>query len=53
MSKPAITALKDYEDQQKAGVKKFTFNPKKLGIKGAVFWEERWDKSVMKQDKTE
>ena len=41
MSKPAIKALNDYEQQQKAGVKKYTFDPKKLGIKGATFWEKR------------
>lgn len=41
MAKPTLTALKDYEDQQKAGVKHFTFDPQKLGIKGATFWEER------------
>jgi AGCS family alanine or glycine:cation symporter len=41
MSKPAIKALKDYERQQKAGVKIFTFDPIKLGIKNAEFWEER------------
>lgn len=41
MSKPAIKALKDYEAQQKAGVTKYTFDPKKLGIDNAEFWEER------------
>ncbi|MDO5074222.1 MAG: alanine/glycine:cation symporter family protein [Neisseria animaloris] len=41
MAKPTLTALKDYEEQQKAGVKEFTFDPQKLGIKGATFWEER------------
>ncbi|QMT33573.1 alanine:cation symporter family protein [Conchiformibius steedae DSM 2580] len=41
MAKPTLTALKDYEEQQKAGVKHFTFDPQKLGIKGALFWEER------------
>lgn len=41
MAKPAILALKDYEAQQKAGVTKFTFDPIKLGIKNATFWEER------------
>ena len=45
MSKPAIKALKDYEAQQKAGVEKYTFDPKKLGIKNATFWEERIEKS--------
>ncbi len=41
LSKPAIKALKDYEAQRKAGVKNYTFDPKKLGIKGADFWEKR------------
>ena len=41
LSKPAIKALKDYEAQRKAGVKDYTFDPKKLGIKGADFWEKR------------
>ncbi|WP_114766414.1 alanine/glycine:cation symporter family protein [Vibrio rhodolitus] len=42
MSKPAIKALNDYEEQQKAGVTEYTFNPVKLGIKGADYWEERY-----------
>lgn len=41
MAKPAIKALNDYEAQQKAGVARYTFDPKKLGIKGAHFWEDR------------
>lgn len=41
MAKPAITALRDYEAQQKAGVKDYTFDPVKLGIKNATFWEEK------------
>ena len=41
MAKPAIKALKDYERQQKAGVKKYTFDPKSLEIKNADFWEKR------------
>lgn len=42
--KPTIKALKDYEEQQKAGVKEYTFDPIKLGIKNATFWEERLKK---------
>jgi len=45
MSKPAIKALKDYEQQQKEGVEKYTFDPKKLGIEKATFWEERLAKA--------
>jgi AGCS family alanine or glycine:cation symporter len=41
MSKPAIKALRDYEAQQKAGVKHYTFDPKSLDIKNADFWEKR------------
>ena len=41
MAKPTIKALADYEAQQKAGVSHYTFDPQKLGIKGATFWEER------------
>jgi len=44
MAKPAVKALKDYEAQQKAGVENYTFDPKKLGIKNAAFWEERINK---------
>jgi AGCS family alanine or glycine:cation symporter len=39
--KPSLLALKDYEEQQKAGVEDYTFDPEKLGIKGATFWEKR------------
>lgn len=45
MAKPAVIALKDYEAQQKAGVSKYTFDPIKLGIKNATFWEERAKKN--------
>ncbi|WP_037588484.1 alanine/glycine:cation symporter family protein [Stenoxybacter acetivorans] len=41
IGKPTIKALRDYEAQQKAGVSQFTFDPKKLGIKNATFWEDR------------
>ncbi|MEO0369017.1 MAG: alanine/glycine:cation symporter family protein, partial [Pseudomonadota bacterium] len=41
LGRPAIKALKDYEAQQKAGVTEFTFDPKKLGIKNAEFWENK------------
>ncbi|MDX1300811.1 alanine/glycine:cation symporter family protein [Photobacterium sp.] len=43
MSKPALITLKDYEAQQKAGVTEFTFNPVKLGIKNADFWEKKYN----------
>lgn len=41
MSAPSIKALRDYEAQRKAGVEKYTFDPQKLGIKNADFWEDR------------
>ncbi len=44
IAKPAIKALKDYEQQQKAGVKHYTFNPEKLNIKNADFWQDRFNK---------
>ena len=41
MGKPAIKALKDFENQQKNGVEKYTFDPKSLGIEKADFWESK------------
>ena len=41
MAKPAIKALKDYEEQKKRGVDKYTFDPEKLAIKNANFWVDR------------
>ncbi|MGM9967572.1 MULTISPECIES: sodium:alanine symporter family protein [unclassified Rummeliibacillus] len=38
--KPTLIALKDYEQQKKDG-KDPQFNPEKLGIKNADFWEEK------------
>ena len=40
-AKPALAMLKDYEDQRKAGVANYTFDPAKFGIKNAPYWEER------------
>jgi len=48
MAKPAIKALKDYERQQKAGVKTYTFDPKSLEIKNADFWEQRLEEQNKK-----
>lgn len=44
IAKPAIKALRDYEQQKKDGVKEYTFDPVKLGIKNAKFWEDRLKK---------
>jgi AGCS family alanine or glycine:cation symporter len=41
MANPAIKALRDYEAQRKAGVKRYTFDPERLGIRHADFWRER------------
>lgn len=38
--KPVMAVLKDYEQQLKTG-NKLTFNPFKLGIKNAHYWESR------------
>jgi len=40
MARPAIKALRDYEEQRKAGVTEYTFDPEKLGIKNADFWKK-------------
>ncbi|MBP2280244.1 AGCS family alanine or glycine:cation symporter [Psychrobacter sp. PL19] len=41
MARPTMKVLKDYEAQRKAGVTHYTFDPIKLGIKNAPYWEER------------
>lgn len=41
VGKPAIKALKDYEQQKNLGMTKFSFDPEKLGIKNAKFWVDR------------
>ena len=46
MSKPAVKALHDYEEQQRAGVTEYTFNPVKLGIEGATYWEEKYKRKT-------
>lgn len=43
VGRPAIKALRDYERQQRAGAKSFSFDPRALGIRGAAFWEDRID----------
>ncbi|PEB51420.1 sodium:alanine symporter [Bacillus pseudomycoides] len=40
LSKTALKVLRDYETQKKEG-KDPVFNPKKVGIEGVEFWEER------------
>ena len=43
VARPAIIALRDYEAQRAAGVKHYSFDPEKLGIRNADFWAERKD----------
>ncbi|MGF1736330.1 alanine/glycine:cation symporter family protein [Photobacterium satsumensis] len=50
LSKPALKVLKDYEEQQKAGVTEFTFDPVKLGIKNADFWEKKFHGKVTSKE---
>ncbi|WP_182405008.1 sodium:alanine symporter family protein [Psychrobacter sp. GP33] len=52
VAKPTLTILKDYEAQRKAGVKKYTFDPAKFGIKNAPYWEERHlrEQAALKRD---
>lgn len=40
LSGPAIKALRDYEQQRRAGVTEYTFDPEKLGIRNADFWKK-------------
>ncbi len=40
LRKPALLALKDYQEQRKSG-KDPLFNPRALGIEHATFWEEK------------
>ncbi|ATC56921.1 alanine/glycine:cation symporter family protein [Vibrio anguillarum] len=46
MAKPAIAALKDYEEQQKQGVDEYLFNPVKLSIKNATYWEGKYKRKT-------
>jgi alanine or glycine:cation symporter, AGCS family len=48
ISRPALKALLDYEAQKKSGVKNYTFDPEKLGIKNADFWVLRLAKKSQK-----
>ncbi|BDG49211.1 hypothetical protein PspKH34_37720 [Parageobacillus sp. KH3-4] len=44
LTKPALKVLKDYEEQKKAG-KDPVFDPVKLGIADADFWEKEYPAS--------
>jgi len=48
MGKPAIKALKDYEQQRREAQISYRFDPLKLGIKKAIFWEKKLEKDASK-----
>lgn len=50
LTKTALKVFKDYEEQKKAGIEP-VFDPVKLGIKGADFWEEKLKESNSKDKK--
>jgi AGCS family alanine or glycine:cation symporter len=52
LHKPTITCLRDYERQKKAGGP-ISFDPVKLGIKNATFWEKRLEKQRQQQNSAE
>jgi AGCS family alanine or glycine:cation symporter len=41
MANPAMKALRDYEEQRRRGVTKYTFDPEALGIRNAHFWTRK------------
>jgi hypothetical protein len=41
MANPAMKALRDYEDQRRRGVTRYTFDPEALGIRNAHFWTKK------------
>lgn len=52
LGKYALRALKDYEEQKKAGVKVLTFDPEKLGIPGTEpgLWKEISERNIKKYE---
>ncbi|MBU8880666.1 alanine:cation symporter family protein [Bacillus sp. FJAT-29790] len=50
LTKPALKVYNDYENQKKAG-KDPVFNPIKVGISGADFWEEKCKEMERKSSK--
>ena len=50
MYKPTMRCLRDFEQQKKAGGP-ITFDPVKLGITNATFWEKKLAKAQAEQDK--
>ena len=45
IAKPAVKALKDYESQRESGVSSYEFDPERLGIKRADFWQKNIKKT--------
>jgi len=41
VGQPALSALRDYEEQRRAGVTNYSFDPDALGIRNADFWKKR------------
>jgi len=41
VGQPALRALRDYEEQRRAGVTQYTFDPDALGIRNADFWKKK------------
>lgn len=50
MYRPTMRCLRDYEEQKKNGGP-ITFDPVKLGIKNATFWEEKLARKAAEQQK--
>lgn len=50
MYKPTMRCLRDFEEQKKAGGP-ITFDPVKLGITNATFWEKKLEKAKAEQER--
>ena len=49
LSGKTFKILKDYERQKKEGKKNPVFDPKKMGIEGATYWEQEIEKGDSSQ----
>lgn len=52
VAKPTMLCLRDYEEQLKND-EPYTFNPKKIGIKNATFWEDRYNQAQLSKTKSD
>lgn len=52
VAKPTMLCLRDYEEQLKND-EPYTFNPKKIGIKNATFWEDRYNQAQVNKTKSD